>query len=99
MTQRINHAQQLFLNTLVADMSVKNNKIVVTFANELFKHYKIVVLGNNSCLAEVTNGQNYYGSLNGNVFTPSKSVVHGHPYRVEVRHASGTYKIREMIAE
>ena len=95
LTDRINKAQQLFFESMISSLDFKNSKVTVSFSNDLYKNYKIVVLENKKYMAEVTDGKAYYGQLNGLVFTTSKKATSGVSYVVEVRHASGNYRMRE----
>lgn len=99
LTKLLNQAQQLYFEQLVKSMEIQNGKLLITFANDLFKNYKIVLLNNNSYLAEVTQGKAYYGTLNGRVFQPGASVISKHTYQLQVRHSSGYYKIQKITVD
>ncbi|MCA5011736.1 MULTISPECIES: M60 family metallopeptidase [unclassified Enterococcus] len=95
LTQKINAAQQLFFESMITEINLNNNKVTVTFANDLFKNYKIVIIENSKYLAEVTNGKPYYGQLNNNVFVTSKTSTAENSYELEIRHSSGNYRIKK----
>ncbi|GGC77565.1 M60 family metallopeptidase [Enterococcus wangshanyuanii] len=95
LTQKLNAAQQLFFESMIAEINLDNNKVTVTFANDLFKNYKIVIIENSKYLAEVTNGKPYYGQLINNVFVTSKTSTAENSYELEIRHSSGNYRIKK----
>lgn len=92
--KRLDEAQQLFFETLVAELAFNNNKVAVSFSNDLYQNYKIVILENKEYMAELTNGTPYYGQLNNKVFTTTKNAKSGSLYEVEIRHASGNYLVK-----
>ncbi|MGC3749217.1 M60 family metallopeptidase [Enterococcus faecalis] len=94
-TTRVNSAQQLFFELMISDLEFINNKVSVSFLDEQYKNYKIVVLEDKKYMAEVNNGNPYYGQLNQGLFTTSGKAKSGSVYTVEVRHNSGTYTIKE----
>lgn len=92
---RINDAQQLFFEGMISGLDFKDNKVVVSFSNDLYKNYKVVLLENKKYMAEVTNGKPYYGQINGLLFTSSKKATNASLYEIEIRHSSGNYKVKE----
>ena len=93
LVERLNHAQQLFFEALISDISLINNRLTVTFANDLFRNYRIVTVENDQYQAEIANGRPYYGGLNGHIFTVSRTSSASSSHRIEFRHSSGTYRI------
>ncbi|MFP7306469.1 M60 family metallopeptidase [Enterococcus faecalis] len=92
---RINDAQQLFFEGMISDLDFRDSKVVVSFSNDLYKNYKVVLLENKKYMAEVTNGTPYYGQINGLSFTSSKKAANGSLCEIEIRHSSGNYKVKE----
>ncbi|EJF48097.1 hypothetical protein YS9_3344 [Enterococcus sp. C1] len=92
----INDAQQLFFERMIAGLEFKNSKFTVSFSSILYKNYKIVILENKKYMAEITNGEPYYGQLNGLLFTASKEIMNGSLYELEIRHSSGNYKVKGL---
>ncbi|WP_207695924.1 hypothetical protein DOK67_0001075 [Enterococcus sp. DIV0212c] len=92
---KINDAQQLFFEEMISGLDFKDSKVVVSFSNDLYKNYKVVLLENKEYMAEVTNGKPYYGQINGLLFTSSKNAINGSLYEIEIRHSSGNYKVKE----
>lgn len=92
---RINDAQQLFFEGMISGLDFRDSKVVVSFSNDLYKNYKVVLLENKKYMAEVTNGKPYYGQIYGLSFTASKKAANGSLYEIEIRHSSGNYKVKE----
>lgn len=97
LTTRINYAQQLFFELMISELDFNDSEVTISFSNELYKNYKVVVLGDKKYVAELTNGQPYYGKIDGLLFTTTGKANPGSLYEVEVRHSSGNYKIKEKI--
>lgn len=94
--QQLQNLQQNYLEGMIGEISSKGNKLAVTFVDERYKNYKVVILKDGKYLAEVTNGEVYYGNLSNNVFLSSSNVVSGSEYRVEVRLTDKTYTIAKQ---
>lgn len=99
LTTRNNYAQKLFFELMVSELNSNGIKVVVSFSNNLYKNYKVVVLEDNKYMAEVTNGVPYYGQLDGDIFTPSKNINMDSLYEIEIRHASGNYRIKGSLLD
>lgn len=97
LTPKIKYAQELFFESIVRTLDFKNHQVIVDFSNDLYKNYKVVVLENKKYMAEITNGKPYYGGLKSLAFTANKKAVSGALYEVEIRHSSGTYKVKSSI--
>lgn len=95
LTKKVENAQHLLFESIIGDITITNNRVSVEFLNDSYKNYKIVILEDKKYMAEVTNGNPYYGSLTNGKFTPSANAKLGSLYEVEVRHSSGNYTIRE----
>ncbi|WP_197914075.1 M60 family metallopeptidase [Listeria sp. PSOL-1] len=93
LTTKMKDAQQLFFEAMVSELMF-DDKVMVTFSSELYKNYKLVVLENKKYMAEVTKGKPYYGQLKGTTFSTTKKAIPGSLYEIEVRHASGNYRIK-----
>lgn len=99
LAKKMKEAQQLFLNALIADVTLKDAKMMVTFANDLFKKYTILVMEEDHSIGTIVFGQAFEGELSGNVFTPMRLTVSGKTYRVNVMHNSGTYQVKTLVAD
>ncbi|WP_223273034.1 M60 family metallopeptidase [Enterococcus sp. OL5] len=95
LNRRLDYAQQLFLELIVTKLEFRNNKVAITFSNELYKNYRVVILEDSKYMAEIANGSPYYGHLNGQTFTTSKSASLGGIYSIQIRHSSGNYIVSE----
>jgi hypothetical protein len=93
LSQQLQKIQQNYLEELIEGISAKGNKLAVTFVDERYKNYKIVILKDGSYMAEVTNGKVYYGNLANHVFLSTSNLTPGSEYRVEVRLTDKTYTI------
>lgn len=93
LTEQLNKIEQKFLEGLIADVRYNSqNEVVTTFANDLFKNYKIVTIGNGAYLSEVTNGKVYYSYLSGKDWRTS-ATKWSDTIRIEVRRAYKTFTI------
>ncbi len=99
LAKKMKEAQQLFLNALIADVTIKDAKMMVTFANDLFKKYTILIMEEDHSIGTIVSGQAFEGELSGNVFTPTRLTVSGKTYRVNVMHNSGTYQVKTLVAD
>ena len=97
LSQQLQKIQQSYLEELIEGISAKGNKLAVTFVDERYKDYKIVILKDGSYMAEVTNGKVYYGNLANHVFLSTSNLTPGSEYRVEVRLTDKTYTIARQI--
>lgn len=97
LNSRLHDAQQLFFERIISSLDFKDNKVVVSFANDLYKNYKVVLLENNKYMAEITNGKPYYGQISGLLFTSNQKATNGSLYEVAIRHSSGNYKVKERV--
>lgn len=95
LTKKVENTQQILFDAIIGDITISNNRVSVEYLNDYYKKYKIVIIKDKNYMAEVTNGNPYYGSLNNEQFTISANVKLGSLYKVEVRHSSGDYIIRK----
>ncbi|MGX7420585.1 M60 family metallopeptidase [Carnobacterium gallinarum] len=94
-TKRLEKAQQLFLQNLFKKFNYANNKVEVTFANDLYKNYTIVLIKNGSYASDIAKGAAHYSLWNSTykVWTTG-NVKTTDAYFIEVRLPGKTYRIK-----